>query len=518
MPVRRPPAGSRLFALLALLLALVAAGCGSSDSGSASDAGPDPARLAPADAVLYAQATVRPSGDVKTGVLAAARKVLRVEDPVAELRRLLDEDGDAGDLSFSRDVEPWLGERIGGFLLLPADGAEDPDAAAAFAIDDEGAFEDALPRIRRDGDLSAAGSYRGVAYDSDGSGDEPAYAAHVGDFYVIGTLAGLRAAIDASRGDSLADASRYTDAVGDAADALAFFYVDPSAVVAGVRDLQGAPPAARRALARFEDAAPVVASVTATADEIAIEATGDTQLTGEIDGGDGQVTVGQLPGDAWLALATPPLGPLLRNAIAGSGFHDEAARQVRANLGLDLDRDLLAPLGGLGVFVRGEGVLDIGGGALLQLTDAAAAQRLLTQIQALVGAGLGTPPRSLQLGGARGFEVQVPQSPQPIVVLAKGDRLAAGYAASSAQDLLDPQSRFDDSSAGKAAIATLGDGYTPSFVLIVPPLAGLLRSLDQLQVADLSSVLPYLDAYRSLAFGTKVDGDRASVRVVAALR
>ena len=28
------------------------------------------------------------------------------------------------------------------------------------------------------------------------------------------------------------------------------------------------------------------------------------------------------------------------------------------------------------------------------------------------------------------FDVQVPQSPQPIVVLAKGDKLAAGYAAS----------------------------------------------------------------------------------------
>jgi hypothetical protein len=198
--------------------------------------------------------------------------------------------------------------------------------------------------------------------------------------------------------------------------------------------------------------------------------------------------------------------------------HDQAAAQVRANIGLDLDRDLLEPLGGLGLFVRGESPLDIGASALLPMTDAAAAQRLLTRIQAIVGAGLGVPVRPLAASGARGFQVQIPQSPQPIVVLAKGDRLVVGYAASSAQDLLDPQQRFDDSSDGKAAIDTLGDGYTPTFVLIVPPLARLLRSLDQIEVADLSSVLPYVDAYRSLAIGTKRDGDRTSVRIVAALR
>jgi hypothetical protein len=263
----------------------------------------------------------------------------------------------------------------------------------------------------------------------------------------------------------------------------------------------------------------VTASLTATADEIAIEASGGAQVTDALNGdSDAEVTVGQLPGDSWLALATPPLGPIVRSALAAAGVHDQAAAQVRQNVGLDLDRDLLAPLGGLGIFVRGGSPLDIGGGALLQMTSAAAAQRLLTRIEAIVGAGLGAPTRPLAVSGARGFQVLIPQSPQPIVVLAKGDRLAAGYAASSAQDLLDPQARFDESSDGKAAIDTLGDGYTPSFVLIIPPLAGLLRSLDQLQVADLSSVLPYVDAYRSLAIGTKRDGDRTSVRVVAALR
>jgi hypothetical protein len=523
MSARRLPHGSRFLVLVALLAALVAAGCGGSDTqttSSSSDLGPDPASVAPTDAVLYGDAVVRPTGAMKDGVLAAARKVSRLDDPMAALRRALDESADSDTRTdFTHDVEPWLGPRVGGFLLLPSGASDDPDWAAAIAIGDRDAFEEALPRLHADGQHEA-GTYRGVTYDRDDD-DATLYLAPVSDFYVLGSLAGLRAAIDASKDSSLADSSRFQDAL-DAVpdDALASFYVDPKAIGAAIGDIPDTPPQVRQALTRLDDADPVVGDVTATADEIAIEASGGgEQLTDALEAdSDAEVTVGQLPGDSWLALATPPLGPIVRSALVGSGVHDEAAAQVRQSLGMDLDGDLLDPLGGLGVFVRGTTVLDIGGGALLQLTSAAAAQRLLTQIESIVRAGGGLPTRTLTLGGARGFELQIPQSPQPVVVLAKGDRLAAGYAASSAQDLLDPQERFDESSGGKAAIATLGDGYTPSFVLIVPPLAGLLRALDQLDVADLASAVPYLDAYESLAIGTKRDGDRVTVRAVAALR
>ncbi len=514
---RRLPLGARLL----VLLALVAAGCGGSDTASTSTTGPDLATVVPADAAAYAQATLRPSGDVQDGVEAAARKVLNVQDPGAELQRLIDKalaDSDlAGPPTYARDIEPWLGDRAGVFVL-PDQGAE-PVAGFVAAVKDRDALTQELTRLRDAGKLRAGGSEGDVSYDVT-SDDEPV--GIVGkDFLVFASSHdAFRAAVDASKGSSLADASRFTDAVGGVPDdALAFVYVDPKTLFDAAGGLADVPPETRRALARFAESGAVTASLTATADEIAIEASAGGQVTEALNGdSDAKVTVGQLPGDSWLALATPPLGPLIRNVLAGAGVHDQAATQVHASLGLDLDRDLLDPLGGLGLFVRGESPLDIGGGALLQMTDAAAAQRLLTRIEAIVGAGAGIPTRPISVSGARGFQLQIPQSPQPIVVLAKGDRLAAGYAASSAQDLLDPQQRFDESSDGKAAIATLGDGYTPSLVLIVPPIASLLRALDQLQVAELSSVIPYVDAYRSLAIGTKRDGDRTSVRVVAALR
>jgi hypothetical protein len=514
---RRLPLGLCLLALVALVLA----GCGASSGSSGSSAqGPDPATLVPADAAAYGEAVVHPEGETASGVLAAVRKVSLVQDPGAALVRLIDKAGRRNDRheSYVKDIEPWLGSRIGGFLTIPPGGNGNPDACLIAASRDRSALQAEIARQRSDRSTRAGGSYRGVAYDVERSGSAPVAA--VGDFLVLcSSRRAFDAAVDASKGaPSLAGSKRYTDAVGSLdANRLAFLYGDPHEIATQVRAIDGVSAKVKDFLdaPRFADAAPITLALTARADQIALELAGGTSLLGSAAAASGsEVSVGGLPGDAWLAAATPPLGPLIREALDSAGVHAQATAQVRGALGLDLDRDLLDPLGSLALFARGNGVLDLGGGALLQLRDAHAAQQLLTRIETIAGAASGGPVHSV----AGGFELQVPQSPQPIVVLAKGDKIAAGYAASSAHDLLDPQQRFDDSTAGKAALASLGDGYTPSLVLIVPPIARLLSSLDQLDVANLSPVLPYLRAYRSLAAGAKRDGDRTVVRIVAALR
>jgi hypothetical protein len=517
---RRLPRGARVVALIALFttLVVIAAGCGGESSSPPAPAGPSPASVVPPDAAVYAQAIVRPSGELNAGVVAAARKVLRVQDPGAELERLIDkglaDSSFPGPPSYARDIEPWLGDRAAVYVL--PDRGDKPVAGFVAVVKDRAALQRELRRLRDAGTLRSGGRDGGVSYDVTRDGEAVGI---VGDFVLLASsLDAFRAAVTASSGDSLADASRYTDATGDVPDdALAFVYADPEALIEAAGGLRDVPAQLRATLQRLAQGGAAVASLTADADQIVLEGSASSKLL-ETESSDAQVSVGQLPGDAWLALATPPLGPLVKNALDAAGVHDQAAEQVQRKLGLDLDRDLLDTLGGLGLFARGEGPLDLGGGVLLQMTSAAATQRLLTRIEAIVGAAAGVPTRPLAVAGARGFQLEIPPLPQPIVVLVKDDRIAAGYAASSTQDLLDPQQRFDESNGGKAAIETLGDGYTPALVLIVPPLAALLRALDEIEVADLSSVLPYLDAYRSLAIGTKRDGDRTSVRIVAALR
>jgi hypothetical protein len=513
-PRRRLPLGLCALAFVALVLA----GCGGSGAGGNPAArGPDPATLAPADAAGYAEVVVRPEGASASGALAAARKVSRVQDPGAALVRLIDKAGRRGE-SYTRDVEPWLGSRVGGFLTIPAGGKGDPDGCLIAASRDRNALQAEIARQRSDGSTHAGGSYRGVAYDLDEQGASPVAA--VGDFLVLcSSPRAFDAAVDTAKGaGSLAGSKRFMDAVGSLdADRLAFFYADPHEIASQVRSIGGVDAKVRALLdsPHVADAAPITLELTARADQIAVQLAAGTSLLGSqaTAPGDG-ISLGALPGDAWLAAATPPLGPLIGSLLDSAGVHARATAQVRSALGLDLDRDLLDPLGGLALFARGTTPLDIGGGALLQMRDARSAQLLLTRIQAIAGAAGGGALHSVP----GGFELQVAASPQPIVLLAKGDKIAAGYAASSARDLLAPQQRFDASSAGKAALASLGDGYTPSLVLIVPPIASLLSSLGEIGVANLSPALPYLRAYRSLAAGTKRNGDRTLVRIVAALR
>lgn len=509
---RRSPIGLGMLALVALL-ALVLAGCGGSENSTdgATAAGPDPASVAPQSAVAYAEALVRPGDDVKAGLLAAAGKVLRVQDPGAELQRLIEKSDEPGE-SFARDIEPWLGDRIGVFVLIsPPGSGDEPNVAVLVAVSDRDALDATVARQRQEGKLRGGGSYRGVAYDIDEDG---AANATVGDFYVVGDVRALRAAVDASKGASLGESARYGDAVSQLeADRIASLYFEPRALrellALGGQDL---PVPVRESLQGLANSQPIVAGLTARSDEIALELhAGDAGPLADTQ--DGGLSVGELPGDAWLALATPALGPLIESALRAGGLHEQAAEQVRA-LGLDLDRDLLEPLGGLAAFARGTGVLDLGGGVVLKMSDAGAARKLLTRLRAIVGAvGAGVVRPS-----GDGFEVQIPRSPQPIVVDALGERIAVGYGRSSAEDLLNPQERFDESPAGKAALATLGEGFTPSLVVLVPPIAQLLESLDAIGIADLSQVLPYVRPYRSLAIGTQRDDDRVTVRVVAALR
>lgn len=524
--VRRLPHGQHLLALVVLLLAaLVLPACGGEDeTATPSAGGPDPATVVPADAFLYGEVLVRPEGDVEEGARAALRKALGVADPGADLRRLVDralaEDGD--DSSYERDFEPWLGERAGGFVRLPADPSDDEaDFAFAFAIADREALEQTIERFRARDDQHPAGAYRGVEYDQEAD-DEAVYSAIVDELYVGGSLGGVRAAIDASKGERLAETPRFEDAIAEVGeDALASLYFDPRALARQLRTADGVDPQIQQAFRspRLAEADPVIASLTADEDRIAIEASVGAELAGDDAAEDeAAVTLGELPGDAWLALATPPIGPSVREALDGAGIRKEAARQLRQETGLDLDRDLLDEIGGLGLFVRGTSPLAIGGGILLRTTSDAGARRLVTLLQSIVAGGGVGETRPIQVGGGRGFQLSIPQSPQPIVVLAKGDEIAAGYAASSAQDLLDPTQRLEDDSTAQAAIDSLGEGFVPSFVLLVPPVADLLRALDQLQVADFSQALPYVSAYRSLAVGTQQDDDRTTVRVVATLR
>src|SRR4051794_667398 len=192
MPTPAPRRARRLPALVVAVLGAAAAvaACGSS-SGAGGTV--DPATLVPANAPVYVEATLHADDQEATDARTALAKILRTSDPAGKLSNLLDQSGGRDGIRFDQDVAPWLGDQIGVGVLTFGRGRA--DAVLVAASTDDAKAQQAIDKIQKGG---ARRTYRGVDYSFDAA-DHTA-AAVVGDAVVIGSEAGFKGAVDASKG------------------------------------------------------------------------------------------------------------------------------------------------------------------------------------------------------------------------------------------------------------------------------------------------------------------------------
>src|SRR3954468_6509199 len=216
--------------LLLVALAAVASGVAGCASAGGSGGATDPAALVPSSAPLYAEAVLAGGGQEQADAQAALGRILRTSDPRGELARLFDR----GNANFARDVEPWLGDRVGAAAL--AFGGRNADHVVVADSRDDAQADAALGRLLPNAQRR---SYRGVDYRV-ATGRRGFAAAVVEHAVVLGTENGLKAAIDASKGESLAG----TNALKQAREKVrqersAFLYVDVAGVLRGALSAAG---------------------------------------------------------------------------------------------------------------------------------------------------------------------------------------------------------------------------------------------------------------------------------------
>src|SRR5690349_4193404 len=123
--------------------AALIAGCGGGGS-SSSDADVGPATAVPANAALYFDGTVKPTGQTRTDATAALSKVMDTPDPGGKIVSLIEQSAkqDGHPFNYQQDVAPWLGDQAGFFFTDLTDNAQkgaavietsNPTAALAFA-------------------------------------------------------------------------------------------------------------------------------------------------------------------------------------------------------------------------------------------------------------------------------------------------------------------------------------------------------------------------------------------------
>jgi hypothetical protein len=465
MPRTLAPRRLAAAAVSALAIAPLA-GCG---SGGAGAGGSDPASLAPLTSVMYAEVTVQPEEGQRESFRAVAKKITGSSDVSGELERAVAKITD-GDVDFRRDVEPWLGDRVGAALTAMPEGeqaAEDEGDGALIAqtTDPDEALE-AMGRLAAKKGPVRDASYKDTEYRT---ADGAAYGI-VEDSLVLGTEAGFKAVVDAAGGESLADADDFQatrDAVED--ERLAFLYLDVrriADVMAASGEADGVDPAALRELLGGEGTRTYGAALHVRDDAILVDT---AALGGKAPSGDPAGTVAALPAGSWLALGLGDIGKSLQDLVATArrlgdaggdrGTVDQGLQQLERRLGLDLEDDLLSWMGDAGLFARGTSLMDIGGALVVRTKDPAKTRAALDRVRELAG-GLGTVRDLRGSGIDAGLEVSPEGAPVQLLAALAGDRFVLALSRSALDAAIRPDKKLADDPAFEAADELLGDGWS----------------------------------------------------------
>ena len=512
-----PPAPRRL--LLALVAGLVlaagaVAGCASSSSGGG---GSDPASLVPASAPLYAEAVLGGDSQEQADAQAALAKILRTADPRGELVKAFDR----GNVNFARDVEPWLGDRVGAAALSLGPRG---DKVVVAASRDDDAARDALTRLAPN---AAARSYRGVDYRLDTRRGKAAGV--VDGFVVLGSENALKAAVDASKGSSLAESDALKDARAKVrAERSAFLYVD----VAGfLRQALGAVGGGTAQLAPFVEpvalALPktIAAALDAEPGMLRLDSAAFGNGGGFSSGASGADALAALPADAWLGVGVGDVGGTVngfldkvsaQGGIAGVGLQ-ALLGQAQQGLGLDIRRDLLGWMGDAGIYVAGTTNADRRAALVIASKDSAATQRAVRALEPLARRS-GDVTALRAPGVDEGFAVRRDHGDDEVLVAAAGNRFVVALGRRAlAEAIASGGSRLGDAGAFRAAAAKLGGDVKPSFFLDVQKLGRVAASKHG--GGDRSRELrEYLGAFDAVIGGSRRDGDLNRGAAVATLR
>jgi hypothetical protein len=501
---------------LAAAVALPIAGCGSSST-AGGDPGADPAALLPASAPVYVEAQVRPTGALGDNALAVARKLLGTSDPGGMIVGLLGGKLNDDNLTYAKDIAPWLGQRAGLVVTGVGAGGKNADVVAAVASKDD----DAAQKFVDGRQGTSKQTYRDVSYQYD-AGHNLALAV-VDHALIVGTQRGFKSAIDARSGAKLADAAAFKKAretVGS--DGLGFLYADPSRLfdiaLSAAPGLSGADASgpmagplsagtALRGLLGGSGLQAITASLDAASDALRIDAAAIGLKAGSASsllssGSGGPAAVAAVPADAWLSAGIGDVGTTVTRALsqmggsAATGGVDPATllQGLQAQLGIDIQKDLLSWMGDAALFVRGTTKDEIGGALVVQSKDPAASRAAIKKLEKAFGTfGVQTGALGSGTGGAEGFSVKLDQLPASIQVAAKDDKFVVAYGKGALADALGGGAKLGDSAAFKTAAGLLDDAK-PSVFIDTPQAIKLLESLQgtNKQFAKLGPVLEKL--------------------------
>jgi hypothetical protein len=385
--------------------------------GGGDDGPPDTlAGLVPSDALVYAHLSTDPEREED----ARFARLAGTLPSVARLRDSLASAVAPGAFTLERDVRPWLGDEAAYAAVSTA------DTLLLASVADRAGAEALVARI---GNLDRAAAYRGVRVLSAG----PTSLAFVrDDVLAVGSEAAVRAAVDRAQGEgaALADATPYGRATADRpVERTLDVYASPE----GVREVLAARGGLAGALGALLDRPGLEAAGAAFAAEPA-----GLRMHARLAGGDPgtaaytPVLVERVPEAAVAYLGMRSASRLVRilGTLGGGPAIDAARRLFADDAGVNLDRELLAPLSGELAVAVTTGAEDAGGSSAgapvvtlkAQTADAGRTEEALARLQDPISTLLAQPGsvpgfRPLTVGPLQGYSLRVTPELAPTYAL-----------------------------------------------------------------------------------------------------
>jgi Protein of unknown function (DUF3352) len=508
------------FLLLAALAALFVVGCGGGDDGGGDAT--DPASVVPAQSPVFIDFTVRPDAETGKNIDTLAQRIAGVDDVggliITELENSASEDDEEFD--YEKEVEPWLGEEGGLFLQEYEEEDFEGYGLAVQTSDEDAAREFVDKQVKADEDEEVKdGSYEGVDFKVEE--DETTIGVFDGLVVFAEDEAIFKAMVDASGGENLAGEDAYTSAVADVPDgSAANVYADIGALIKESGDeIDDETRIFLDSVGIEPDEATAVASLVPGSDQIEIDLS--TNLSGENPpSGDASELLGSLPSTSVAAFAAAEFGKRFnegidqidKRGIPGQVPPNQLKKSLK-QAGIDLE-SIAGSIGDVGAYATGNSESSLGGALILETEDATQAKNTVSNIGLFLRSA-NIPGVTVIKGQASGFSIRDPElGRQPVVVAAKGSRIAIGYGLAPTMAAFEEASKtLADVPAYKDAVSVLGG--TPITAFVDGPAAlKLAEALIPPGEEEFEAAEQYLEKIDYVAVGSEASEGLATAKLI----
>jgi hypothetical protein len=431
------------------------------------------------------------------------------------------------DLRYSSAFKPWMEGEVSIAVtdISSVVSQSPPGVVAIFALKDRAAAETwVTDELNRSSIKTTSQDYAGTKLYTTGSGVNQGAYAFTNQALLLGTVDGVKSALDTATKGSLADNAKYQAAMKSlSGDNIARFYLDAGSYLASMLGSQ-ASGLSTLSLATSNMPAWIAGSVRAESDRMVVDvamprATGSgadnhtSRLASALPGS----TVGVFEMHSIGSQVTKQLDAL---AAGQSGAIADSVKSVK---------DALAKIGGIdwlgdGVAVVTKDGSNYGGGLVVEAGDAATASAkaaMITNLAALAGGSLKLTSRDETYKGIAITVISIPNgsngTPVEVAVAAKDNLVVAGYTDAFVKDVIDttPGSSLASSSDYTAVMAAAGANNMSSGYVNIPALEdqigqALLASQSSRWTLDYK---PYFDHLGGVGY-TVVDGNTVILRLV----